>query len=277
MVPAGSDRVSRARPYSGTLVREGTDFRVRGLYPLWRGFPPASASTCFCNSPTVLRHDHADVLQPRIGNARRLSLRHGLGCSRFARHYSGSRGFFPFLGLLRCFSSPAYLHCAYGFSAGYRAHYHGWVSPFGNPRIKARSAAPRGLSQPSTSFIGSWCQGIHRVPFSLLIADSREHQYRYAVFKVRAGRMPAAERDSPPARGRRRRAGARAPVSQNSTACGTDARTSAATPVSRGRHRFQASPCAVAETRRTSDADARRDSGSGQPAVVSATASLERR
>ena len=39
-----------------------------------------------------------------------------------------------------------------------------WVSPFGNPRINARSAAPRGLSQPSTSFIGSWCQGIHRVP-----------------------------------------------------------------------------------------------------------------
>ena len=35
------------------------------------------------------------------------------------------------------------------------AHYHGWVSPFGNPRIKDCSASPRGLSQPSTSFIGS--------------------------------------------------------------------------------------------------------------------------
>jgi hypothetical protein len=38
------------------------------------------------------------------------------------------------------------------------------VSPFGNPRITAWLAAPRGLSQPPTSFIGSWCQGIHRVP-----------------------------------------------------------------------------------------------------------------
>jgi hypothetical protein len=47
---------------------------------------------------------------------------------------------------------------------GVPAHYHGWVSPFGNPRIKAWSAAPRGLSQPPTSFIGSRCQGIHRVP-----------------------------------------------------------------------------------------------------------------
>jgi hypothetical protein len=38
------------------------------------------------------------------------------------------------------------------------------VSPFGNPRIKAWLTAPRGLSRPPTSFIGSWCQGIHRAP-----------------------------------------------------------------------------------------------------------------
>ena len=38
------------------------------------------------------------------------------------------------------------------------------VSPFGHPRITARSAAPRGLSQPPTSFFGSWCLGIHRAP-----------------------------------------------------------------------------------------------------------------
>jgi hypothetical protein len=43
---------------------------------------------------------------------------------------------------------------------------HDWgrVSPFGHPRITARLTAPRGLSQPPTSFIGSWCQGIHRAP-----------------------------------------------------------------------------------------------------------------
>ena len=38
------------------------------------------------------------------------------------------------------------------------------VSPFGNPRITARLAAPRGFSQPPTSFFGSWCLGIHRAP-----------------------------------------------------------------------------------------------------------------
>ncbi len=39
-----------------------------------------------------------------------------------------------------------------------------WVSPFGHPRITARLTAPRGLSRPTTSFIGSWYQGIHRTP-----------------------------------------------------------------------------------------------------------------
>jgi hypothetical protein len=38
-----------------------------------------------------------------------------LGSSPFARHYSGSRGFFPFLRVLRCFSSPACRFLPYGF------------------------------------------------------------------------------------------------------------------------------------------------------------------
>ena len=38
-----------------------------------------------------------------------------------------------------------------------------WVSPFGNPRIKASLSAPRGLSQTTTSFIAFYRLGIHRV------------------------------------------------------------------------------------------------------------------
>ena len=45
------------------------------------------------------------------------------------------------------------------------AHYRGKVSPFGHPRIKACLAAPRGLSQPATSFVGVFSQGIHHVRF----------------------------------------------------------------------------------------------------------------
>src|SRR5215207_8050553 len=46
------------------------------------------------------------------------------------------------------------------------AHDCGWVSPFGHPGITAWLTAPPGLSRPPTSFIGSWCQGIHRLPYT---------------------------------------------------------------------------------------------------------------
>ena len=45
---------------------------------------------------------------------------------------------------------------------------HNWcrVTPFGHPGITARLTAPPRLSLPPTSFIGSWCQGIHRSPLT---------------------------------------------------------------------------------------------------------------
>ena len=43
----------------------------------------------------------------------------GLGCSRFARRYSGNRIFFLFLQVLRCFSSPGVPSIPYGFRYGY--------------------------------------------------------------------------------------------------------------------------------------------------------------
>ena len=43
-------------------------------------------------------------------------------------------------------------------------HYPQRVSPFGNLRIKACLAAPRSLSQLTTSFIAFLCLGIHRTP-----------------------------------------------------------------------------------------------------------------
>jgi hypothetical protein len=46
--------------------------------------------------------------------------------------------------------------------AGVTPHDGCGVSPFGYPRIEAWSAAPRGFSQPPTSFIGFRRQGIHR-------------------------------------------------------------------------------------------------------------------
>ena len=87
------------------------------------------------------------------------------------------------------FHFPTFPPIALCVQAPVTGHDSSWVSPFGHPRITARLSTSRGLSQTPTSFIGSWCQGIHHV---LLVAchqqnncykDARVH---YAVLKVRA-------------------------------------------------------------------------------------------
>ena len=59
------------------------------------------------------------------------------------------------------FQFPQFPLPALCVQAGVTPHVGCRVSPFRHPRIKAQSAAPRGLSQPLTSFIGRRCQGIH--------------------------------------------------------------------------------------------------------------------
>ena len=102
--------------------------------------------------------------QPHVRNTRRLSHAHGLASSAFARHYSRNHNCFLFLRVLRCFTSPRSLQNPMCSGTGNWPLNASWVSPFGHPRITARLTAPRGLSRPPTSFIGSWCQGIHRAP-----------------------------------------------------------------------------------------------------------------
>jgi hypothetical protein len=60
------------------------------------------------------------------------------------------------------FQFPRFPCPALCVQAGMTPHDGCRVSPFGHPRISAWSAAPRGLSQPPTSFFGSRRQGIHR-------------------------------------------------------------------------------------------------------------------
>jgi hypothetical protein len=78
------------------------------------------------------------------------------------------------------FQFPRFPPAALCIQAGVTGHDPSRVSPFGHPRIEAWSAAPRGFSQPPTSFIGIWRQGIHRWLFVawdntlLLLARTRE-------------------------------------------------------------------------------------------------------
>jgi hypothetical protein len=72
------------------------------------------------------------------------------------------------------------------------------VSPFGDPWICGWLTPPQGLSQSPTSFIGSWCQGIHRVLFFTCRRDARA---RYGVLKERlhaSGCRPACSRSARP-------------------------------------------------------------------------------
>ena len=115
-------------------------------------------------TPAQRRTSGTDVLQPRTGNACALTpARFGLIPFRS-----------PLLGESRLISFPRateMFHFARLSSPrlcvqrGMTPHYRRRVSPFGDPRVKGCSAPHRGLSQPSTSFFGSWCQGIHHVPF----------------------------------------------------------------------------------------------------------------
>jgi hypothetical protein len=93
----------------------------------------------------------------------RPSLEHdtGLGSSPFAHHYSGnglsSSGYLD-VSVPRL--TPTAPMCSARGDTGSPCR----VSPFGDPRIKRLLTAPRGLSQPTTSFIGLQCQGIPRAP-----------------------------------------------------------------------------------------------------------------
>lgn len=100
--------------------------------------------------------------QPPAGNAIRLFHQLGLGSTQFARRYYGCRCCFPFLPGTEMFQFPEFPLPVLCVQTGVPPHDGWWVSPFGHPRIRALSAAPRGLSQPYTSFIGAMCQGIHR-------------------------------------------------------------------------------------------------------------------
>jgi hypothetical protein len=127
-----------------------------------------------------------------------------LGSSLFARHYSGSRGFFPFLGLLRCFSSPAYRCPPYVFRREHarittRRFPHSEIpgSEVGQHLTRAYRSRPR----PSSA-LGAKASTV--CPSSL---DREEHVVcRYGVFKVHAGASMSGQTRNP----------ARRQVSQNS-------------------------------------------------------------
>ncbi len=128
MVPPRSDRISRVPPYS----RTGRSLRVRGCHPLWPAFPDRSA---YPRQATGLFHFRS----PLLAESLLMSIPPGIEMFQFP-------GFAP----------PAYL-----FSRQYPK---GVGCPIRISTDQRLLAAPHGFSQRATSFIASWCQGIHRMP-----------------------------------------------------------------------------------------------------------------
>ena len=142
---------------------EAQSFRLRGHYPLRRAVPSTSPTIELCNSPTRRQADQLEPYNPVATTA--------------AAYHIATVWALPFSlattqGVEVSFLSSGYLDVSVPQLASRTlciqvrvpAHYHWWVSPFGNPGVKGWSAPHPSLSQPPTSFFGSWRQGIHRVP-----------------------------------------------------------------------------------------------------------------
>lgn len=153
MVPADSQQIPRARCYSGTPPHHTNTAFAYGT--LTHSGPPSQAV------PLAMQHNARTVrfwkMGPTTPHTQPLT---GITCARFSLLRFRS----PLLTESLVFSLPTGTemfhfpafppHRLY-IQRRVTPHNRCWVSPFGHPRITARLTAPRGLSQPPTSFIGS--------------------------------------------------------------------------------------------------------------------------
>jgi hypothetical protein len=103
------------------------------------------------------------VLQPNTYNAGRLAyVLFGLLRVR-SPLLAESLILFLFMRVLRCFRSPRSLLPAYEFSQEPHRHNSMSVSRFGDRRVNACIRLTVAYRSFTTSFIASWCQGIHRM------------------------------------------------------------------------------------------------------------------
>ena len=143
--------------------REAGAFRVRDGCPLWCAVPRASTTTVLCNFRRTEHGPEQSPYNPRTATRARLH-RPGLGWIPFRSPLLRESRLISFPRGTQMFHFPRLSSPCLCVQHGMTPHYQRRVSPFGYPRVKGYSAPHRGLSQPFTPFIDSWCQGIHRVP-----------------------------------------------------------------------------------------------------------------
>jgi hypothetical protein len=144
-------------------ARESYRFRVQGYHLLCRRFPTSSATHTIYNSPPDQQIWLNGPATPATQRLLALT-RDRFGLFRFRSPLLTESRLLSLPAGTEMFHFPALPPPALCVQAGVTSNYARQVSPFGNPRIEVWLPTPRGLSQAPTSFIGSWCQGIHRVP-----------------------------------------------------------------------------------------------------------------
>ena len=120
MVLADSHRLPLIPCYLGTLDREPSRFRLQDFHLLWSLFPKDSANMLVFYSPTSSQFGLQAPHNTTDTTVATFTVSSGLGSFPFARHYSGNRYYFFFLGVLRYFNSPRSLCRTYEFSAEFR-------------------------------------------------------------------------------------------------------------------------------------------------------------
>ena len=141
MVLPDSHRVPRVPWYLGRDPREPIRFRLRGRYPLWRSFPEPSANESVCNSPTPARggpdrsRDTGPATLARLAHDR-------FRLFPFRSPLLGESRLLSFPGGTEMVHFPPFASSLLWIRRGMTGHDSRRVSPFGHPRVEARSSSP---------------------------------------------------------------------------------------------------------------------------------------
>ena len=176
MSAIGHQGVFRLNGWSRQIHTEFQGFRVTwgdvsepssyvyGGITLYAGLSQVASTSTMVSYSVLVRHNLLDG--PTTPHTQRLPAitRTWFGLFRFRSPLLSESLLFSLPVGTEMFHFPTFPPTALCVQAEVTGHDSSWVSPFGNPRITARLPTSRGLSQAPTSFIGSWCQGIHHVP-----------------------------------------------------------------------------------------------------------------
>jgi hypothetical protein len=167
MVLADSHEISRASRYSGSHTYEDTQVSPTGLSPTTathpRAFDYPHALSLHTQTAAQVRHTPHNPTHALA--RRRIHARAWFSLIPFRSPLLRESHLFSLPTGTEMFHFPALPSTTLYIQAVMTPHNECRVTPFGNPRINARLPTPRGISQAPTSFIGSWYQGIHRMPY----------------------------------------------------------------------------------------------------------------